>query len=212
MQIPDNPKIYHIVHIDRLQSIVEDGYLYCDTEVSRRGSQGTEIGMKSVKQRRTELPLLSHDKLSVGDCVPFYFCPRSVMLYVIHMRNHPELGFYGGQSQIVHLQADLRRTVDWAEKCNIRWAFTNVNAGASYCEDWCSLDQLSEINWDAVKATDWRECKEAKQAEFLIEKHFPWNLVTQIGVRSRTSVNLTRNALANAVHRPHVEFRPNWYY
>ena len=212
MQIPKNPKIYHIVHIDRLPSIIEDGYLYCDSEVSEREAQGTEIGMKSVKQRRKELPLISHENLFIGDCVPFYFCPRSVMLYVIHMQNHPELHYYGGQSQIVHLQADLRKTIAWANKRNLCWAFTNVNAGANYCEDWCSLDLLNKINWEAVNATDWRECKEPKQAEFLIESHFHWELVTRIGVLSRATYNHTVKALADSKHRPLVEIKPKWYY
>jgi CxxC-x17-CxxC domain-containing protein len=38
--------------------------------------------MNKIKERRLKLPLSSHFNLFVGDCVPFYFCPRSVMLYV----------------------------------------------------------------------------------------------------------------------------------
>ena len=52
--------------------------------------------------------------LNVGDCVPFYFCPRSVMLYLIHRANHPELDYRGGQGPIVHLEADLHEAANWA--------------------------------------------------------------------------------------------------
>ncbi len=67
--------------------------------------------------------------------MPFYFCPRSVMLYLIHQANYPELEYRGGQQSIVNLQADLKAAVDWAS------------------------------------------CKEAKQAEFLMEGHFPWAFI-----------------------------------
>jgi hypothetical protein len=35
MPAPRHPKVYHIVHIDRLPSIVSDGCLWCDAERSR---------------------------------------------------------------------------------------------------------------------------------------------------------------------------------
>jgi hypothetical protein len=112
-QVPQQPKIYHIVHVDRLPSIVADGHLWCDAEIERRAPPGTMIGMNSIKARRLhELRLNSHPDLHVGDCVPFYFCPRSVMLYLIYQGNHPELGYRGGQGPILHLEADLHATVE----------------------------------------------------------------------------------------------------
>ena len=109
MPIPAEPKIYHIVHVDRLPSIIADGWLWCDAEIVRRSPPGTTIGMNGIKQRRlNELTLTSHPDLHVGDCVPFYFCPRSIMLYLIHRANDPELVYRGGQGPIVHLEADLQ--------------------------------------------------------------------------------------------------------
>ena len=125
MSVPAASKIYHIVDVDRLPSIIDDGFLCCDREIERRSPPGTAIGMSSIKQRRlNELTLNSHPDLYVGDCVPFYFCPRSVMLYVIYQANHPELFYRGGQDPIIHLEADLRQTVEWAKLKNLRWAFT----------------------------------------------------------------------------------------
>ena len=97
MPAPADPSIYHIVHVDRLASIVADGCLWCDAEVMRRRSPGTVIGMFDIKQWRQNKALDSHPGLRVGDCVPFYFCPRSVMLYVIHKANHPKLAYHGGR-------------------------------------------------------------------------------------------------------------------
>ena len=211
MPISAEPKIYHIVHVDQLPSIIQDGYLWCDAEMQDRGG-GTSIGISNIKQRRLVNGLTSRWGLCVGDCVPFYFCPRSVMLYVISMGNHPELTYRGGQALIVHLEADLRQSVAWAERHGQRWAFTLSNAGARYFKDRCNLTQLDEIDWDAVHADDWRQCKEGKQAEFLMEQRFPWELVARIGVSRQGTYQQVMTALENAAHKPRVEIQSDWYY
>lgn len=212
MTMPVRPKIYHIAHVDRLSSIIANGCLWSDAEINARNLNGTTIGMSSIKQRRLTLPLNSHKNLHVGDCVPFYFCPRSIMLYLIHQANHPELSYRDGQSPIIHLQADLHSVVNWANQQRRRWAFTKSNAGSYYFEDYCDLNQLTEIDWDAVNTHQWQNCKEGKQAEFLLEQFFPWNLVEKIGVQSRITYQQVMNALAGNAHRPQVTIESNWYY
>ncbi len=213
MTAPANPKLYHIIHVDRLPSVIANGHLWCDAEVQRRSPPGTTIGMNSIKQRRLqELRLSSHPALLVGDCVPFYFCPRSIMLFLIHRANHDELAYRGGQEPIVHLECDLHRAVTWADHNGLRWAFTLSNAGAYYFEDRCDLAQLREIDWTAVQARDWRGRKEGKQAEFLIEQRFPWHLVERIGVCSQTTYQQTVHALPAGGHHPRVEIKRDWYY
>ncbi len=210
--VPSQPKIYHIAHVDRLLSIVADGFLWCDAEVIRRAPAGTTIGMSSIKQRRLTLPLGSHPGLHVGDCVPFYFCPRSVMLYLICQGNHPELAYRQGQGPILHFEADLHAVVAWANAQAARWAFTLSNAGSYFFEDRKDLAHLGEINWPAVQARDWRAHKEGKQAEFLLEHRFPWHLIERIGVQSPIVYRQVVNALPSNGHRPTVEVRPEWYY
>jgi len=213
MAIPAQPKVYHIAHVDRLPSIVADGCLWCDAEIVRRALPGTTIGMTGIKQRRLdELTLNSHPALHVGDCVPFYFCPRSVMLYLLWQGNHPDLTYRGGQGPIIHLEADLQAVVAWAHQKGRRWAFTLSNAGSRFFEDRCDLAVLDEIDWDAVQARDWRQCKEGKQAEFLIEHSFPWHLVERIGVHSRPIHQQVAQALPANGYRPPVEICGDWYY
>ena len=160
MSVPAHPKIYHIVHVDRLPSIITAGGLWCDAEADQHAASGTTIGMRKIKQRRRRLTLTSHPNLHVGDCVPFYFCPRSVMLFMISKANNPELPYHGGQGPIVHLEADLYQTVAWAEEHDQRWAFTLSNASAYYFEDRYDLTYLNQINWNAVQARYWKQCRE----------------------------------------------------
>jgi hypothetical protein len=208
-------KIFHIVHYDRLPSIIQDGYIWCDAEVIQRTPPGTTIGMNSIKQRRLyELTLNSFPDLHVGDCVPFYFCPRSVMLFMIYKADHPDLAYRGGQEPIIHLEADINEVVNWAQFNHLRWAFTLSNAGSRYFEDRCDLANLTEINWAGVNANFWTDpiLKEGKQAEILIEHRFPWNLIERIGVYSRTIFQRVTQILPANGHRPRLEIRPEWYY
>ncbi len=76
MSVPAQPKIYHIVRVDNLASIVADGRLWSDSLMLPRQG-GTVIGMNAIKQRRLGLPVSCHEALTVGQCVPFYFCSRS---------------------------------------------------------------------------------------------------------------------------------------
>jgi len=210
--IPTDLKIYHIVHVDRVASIISQGCLWSDAAVQNGQLPGTTIGMGTIKARRLQKSLNSCPDLHVGDCVPFYFGPRSVMLYMFHMNNHQEITYHGGQTPIIHLQADLHRTVEWANQNKKRWAFTNSNAGSFYFDDFNNLSQLNEVNWSSVQATNWKDCREQKQAEFLLEEQFPWSLVEAIGVYSQTQVQQVSAAFNATSHRPQVTVQRNWYY
>ncbi len=170
--------------------------------------------MNKIKERRlNELKLDSHPDLFVGDCVPFYFCPRSVMLYLIFMRNHPDLDYRGGQEPIVHLEADLRRTVARADANERRWAFTSSNAGSRYFEDYSDLSRLDKLDWDAIRANQWSGEREGpKQAEFLVEYSFPWHQISRIGVHASKVGSQVLQAIKSSSHRPTVETKPGWYY
>lgn len=211
--VPKNPKLYHIVHVDRLLSILTEGGLWCDSESSARKLDGTTIGISEIKSRRRERRLVSYPDLRVGDCVPFYFCPRSVMLYIIYKRNHENLQYKDGQVNIIHLETTLYKTIEWANENQKRWVFTSENASARYCEDYNDLNKLDKIDWQAVEASSWSKFRESKQAEFLLETFFPWTLVESIGVCTAEVLQRVQSVLEKFdSQQPHASVRSSWYY
>ena len=215
MSTPPNPvRIYHITHIDNLASILSGGHLLSDAEMIARGGPDVAVGMSSIKQRRLELPVKCCPGTMVGQYVPFYFCPRSIMLYLLHMGNHPELAYRGGQGSIIHLEAEIVPSCNWADAEGLQWAFTLSNAGAVYTEFRKDLDDLAEVDWASVAATDFRSTsvKEGKQAEFLVEQRFAWTLIQRIGVRNASTREQVLEALADAAHQPPVDVLPGWYF
>jgi ssDNA thymidine ADP-ribosyltransferase, DarT len=211
MPIPDQPKIYHIVHVDNLASIVKDGVLWPDSiMVNRQGAK--VIGNSEIKADRLVLPVDCHPGTFVGEFVPFYLCPRSVMLYVISRGNHPNVSFRDGQGPVIHLVSDMKEVVDWASAEKRNWAFTDINAANRAADFYKSLNDLDRLNWEAINANNWRSCRDHKMAEFLVHQAFPWHLVSEIGVHSEKIGARANLAFGSSRHRPPVVVRPNWYY
>lgn len=215
---PANPKIYHILHVDRLPSILAAGHLYSDTEVRRRDLAGTTIGIQKVKNDRMARPVPCHPDTMVSDYVPFYFCSRSVMLFLLYKANHENLDYRGGQEPIITLECDFNTVVAQADKAGHRWAFSLGNAAAAYQEFRANLAHLHEIRWDHVAARQWSgrgvspDVQEGKQAEFLVNERFPWRLVSAIGVLNLAMQQRVASLLQSAPHRPPVHIRTDWYY
>ena len=211
---PVKPCIYHITHFKNLSRILAEGALLGDAAIRARGGPAATIGYDHIKERRLTMPVSCHAGTHVGDYVPFYFCPRSVMLYVISRGGQGQLAYAGGQDPILHLEADLHRVIEWADREERRWAFTKSNAGAFYAESWSRVGELGQVNWDAVRATQWAapEVKEAKQAEFLIHEAFPWALVSRVGVRSMQIQERAEALIAGAGYATPVHVIPQWYY
>jgi hypothetical protein len=213
-EIPRHPKIYHITHINNLEGILGDKVLWSDAKRLKLGLGCEIVGMSEIKRRRLEeLEVDCHPGTKVGEYVPFYFCPRSVMLYILHMGNHPDINYREGQEPIMHLQADLMASIQWVEKHKVRWAFSDRNAGAYFAKFYKTKDDLDKINWTAVESTDFRPMliREGKQAEFLVYESFPWELIEKIGVLN----NDVKGAVIQKIGKSHsdiVTVEQRWYY
>ena len=211
--IPENPKIYHITHIKNLEGIKSDGIIWSDAERIKHGLECEIVGMPKIKRRRLEeLKVTCHSGTMVGEYVPFNFCSRSIMLYILYKGNHPEISYHGGQTPILHLQADLKTTIQWAEDNEIYWAFTDRNAGERIAFFYKDIRKLDKINWRAVESLDFREMliRGNKQAEFLLYESFPLHLVEKIGVFNDSIKEQVVQILGNRSTLVSVE--KSWYY
>lgn len=144
--------------------------------------------------------------------MPLYFCPRSVMLFVIY-RRHRDLAYRGGQRDILHLVSTVETALELAG--NRPWAYSDGNASAFYTTFYNDLQRIDEIvNWQAVSATDWRDpaIKEKKQAEFLVYDFLSWEAIHEIGVIDAEVARRVRGVLEGARHQPEIRIHRDWYY
>ena len=136
------------------------------------------------------------------------------MLFILYKSNHHNLQYHDGQEPIVHLVANFYESVEWAKNNSLRWVYTDTNAGTDYFNDYADFNNLSVLDWKAIKATQWqdRDIKEKKQAEFLMEHRFPCELIKWIGVYSSKQKYQVMNILESVNQIKTVKVKPDWYY
>lgn len=93
--------IYHITHLKNLSNILASGGLYSDSKMRSDETPHTLIGHEHIKQRRLSRKVSVAAKGFLGDYVPFNFCPRSVMLYII------SVGAVEGYDDVIHLVSTI---------------------------------------------------------------------------------------------------------
>ncbi len=203
--VPTDPHIFHITHVDNLAGILREGGLWCDAQRIARQFDNTNIGHRHIKQRRMSRPVMASVGGTLGDYVPFNFCPRSVMLYAVH-RGHQD--YDGGQESVVHLVSSMRI----AEGIGRPWAFTDRHAELAHALHFDDPSHLKELRWDVMDQMYWTDVKEERQAEFLVHQFFPWTAVIEIGVMNSTVEQRVHSMIAAVPHQPMIRTTPSWYY
>lgn len=204
--------IYHITHVQNLPSIFQSGGLIANNSLKQQQVTYQNIAHVNIQDRRALIRVPCAAGGYLHDYVPFYFAPRSPMLYTIHKGNVQ--GYNGGQDLIVHLVAEA----ELIESQRLNFAFTDGHAVIAYINFYDNLQQLNVIDWELMKSRYWfnttddpnRKCR--RQAEFLVYQSCPWKLVTEIGVKDNTVQSQVQQILQNFHLQTPVKVYSDWYY
>jgi len=200
--------IYHISHVRNLERVLAEGGLHCDRTAQKLKS--INIGHMHIKERRLKREVPAGPGGTVGDYVPFYFAPRSPMLYAIS-RGRVE-GYAEGQGPVIYLCS----TVEAVAEAGLRWVFTEGHADMSYTDFFADLRDLDKVDWALMEERYWHDTnddpdrKRRRQAEFLVHKFFPWELVSYIGVHDQATAGKVGGLLK--AQNPKVGIEQGWYY
>ena len=202
---PDQVLIYHITDVENLPGILAGGGLRSDAAMAQHNP--AVIGYGHIKQRRmTEIQVDCCGGRFVGEFVPFYFCPRSPMLFTV---NKGATGLAPGcQRTIVHLVSTVAAGIGQ----NRPWSISDGNAGAFHAAFSADLTSLAGLDWAAIRATQWQGRTHQKSAEFLLADFFDWTGFQAVGCHNEETARLVQNMLVDTVHHPMVSVEPNWYY
>jgi hypothetical protein len=199
-------KVSHITHIDNLVSILDQGCLWSDNKRIELGLANQNIGYNHIKARRLVRTVNVAAGGTIGQYVPFNFCPRSVMLFVIH-RGHDD--FQGGQDRVLHLISNI----DTIRLTNEHCFFTDIHADLDYAEQIDDFSRIDELDINRIiKERYWSDFKEEKQAEFLAFDSVQWQTIQQIGVKTQAIADEVTALLLTTQHKPYVIVKPEWYY
>lgn len=172
-----------------------------------------DVADSSIKSRRTTIAVGCGPGGVVGDYVPFYFAPRSPMLFRLH-REHAE-GHGDGQRALIYLAATTERLVEAGLQC----VFSDGNAAHGLTRFSADLDEMADrVDWNLMNAVIWANTPEdgdrvrRRQAEFLVHGAVPLGLIDELAVIDETVRSRVQKLLDQAASALTVTIRPDWYF
>lgn len=211
MPRPVPTQLYHFTPIHHLASIIERGLL-CDASAAA-GPLAVEVGNRGIKERRRRRAVPVAPRGVVADYVPFYFAPRSPMLYAITKGNVPE--YTGGIDALVYLVT----TTDRLTELGLPMLFTDRNAvlaATHFTPSLADLDTL--IDWPLMRATMWNNTlsepdrMERRMAECLVRHQVPWRAIEYVAARTPARAAEARATLARFSQSIAVRTKRDWYF
>lgn len=204
--------IYHITHINNLPSILNLGGLIANGRLRQQQINYLDIAHGHIQDRRATKPVPCSNRGFLHDYVPFYFAPRSPMLYAICKGNVE--GYAEGQNPVIHLVTEAEAIA----ANNLAFAFTDGHAVMAYADFYDDLQRLDAIDWTLMKSKYWSNTLEdpdrkfRRQAEFLVHQFCPWTLITELGVINNTIQTQVVQILQNFKQQIPVKVYPSWYF
>ncbi|MET8122961.1 DUF4433 domain-containing protein [Micromonospora sp. NPDC005291] len=213
---PSQTRILHFTHIENLPAILAVGRLFADSMVGTR--LATNVGAPDIKASRRRRAVPCPPGGAVADYVPFYFAPRSPMMFRI-AREHQDgtQGCYpDGDDPLVYLVSSLEKV----HHAQLSWVASDGNCAATLTSFSGVLDDLAElVDWALMGERIWRNLPEdpdrvrRRMAELLVHREFPLDLLAGYVVRTPARQEQLRQVLRDAgIIDAYVDVRPNWYY
>ncbi len=202
--------IYHFTDLDNLASIIGNNKIACK---NTPGLAAVSAAEDSVQQKRARKIVPVCQNGSLHDYVPFYFAPRSPMLYSLHKGNVET--YTKPQSNLIYLVS----AVETVLKFQLPYAFSNRNATtitADFFDDFQT--NIGAVDWNLMKAEFWHNTeddtdrKSRRAAEFLVFKEVPWDCFNKIGVFDKEKKELVIKFIKAMKSQPLVSVERGWYF
>jgi len=187
---------YRISHIENIPSILENGL--CTKYHPKASKKFLSIGNTEIIDVRDEMQVKVSEYGKIGEYVPFYFTPKSMMLFNIITGYKQPLVKKRAKEEIIVIRcliSDLSQSG--------RFFFTDGQANvSSMTKHYDDLSDLDQIDWDIIQRTDFKrdssdtDKTRRYQAEFLVFEHVPAKFIESIHVYNDSSANFVKKELA----------------
>lgn len=199
---PRDPLLYHITHLDNLPAIVRQGGLWAKGHLPE-GAQQTDLADSKIQDRRHAFPVPGANGRCLHDYVPFYFCPKSPMLF-----RRKDL-----QREIVYLVT--RPSLCVAQ--GLEWVFTDSHAVTMLARFTRNLSDLERLDWDAIRSDFWggeanQEIRRRKQAEWLVFRFVPLAAIVELAAMVPETTDRVSNCLQAAGIPVSCKTMRSWYF
>jgi len=214
MPVPTPTPIYRFIHLDNLDLCLRRSGLHSPNHTPDNGLNYHTIHNLDIQNQRRVTRLYCGPRGVIHDYISFYFGYRSPMMFQLKtgwVENYDE-----GQEPLIYLVSTAQSVRD----AGIGYVFSDGHGIAAFTNWFDDLSDLDKVDWKAVYLRIWKDTPQdmdrqrRKQAEFLIHRFCPWDLIQEIAVVNVAVRDRVRTILAGvpAEHRRPVRIRPNWYY
>lgn len=213
MSKPHPTHVFHFTRVEHLSQIIKRGLL-SDNQAKAQAVLAVEIGNADIKQRRQRKDVDIHPGGTVADYVPFYFAPRSPMMYVIDKGNVPT--YTEGCDRLIYLVSTVEQFMD----NRLELVVSDRNAAMNVAEFEHFSENLPEdfIDWPLMKERMWQDVpeyqdrKERRMAECLVHGSVPWSNILHLAAKSEEVAQEARTILLASDANRDIDVRPNWYF
>ena len=201
--------IFRITDIANVPWILKNGVHCCNSECQDSGF--CAIGNPDLIDKRSRWQVPIEPGGVLGDYVPFYFTPHSIMLYNIKTGYGVKMR---PMADIAILATSLHRVVD----AGSRFVFTDRHAylmGARFSSD---LAELGRVDWSILNSRDFRidpndpGKKPRYMAEALVHHSLPVGALEKIVCHGEEQKRQLEAESHRCGNKTPIVVQPDWYF
>ncbi|WP_216086457.1 type II toxin-antitoxin system toxin DNA ADP-ribosyl transferase DarT [Sporosarcina newyorkensis] len=202
-----NRLLYHLTHITNLPSILEQGGLQSHAMMQKNNLLHQDVANKDVQIRREKTIIPVGKGGNLHDYVPFYFAPRSSMLYYLYKQQL-------NQTDVIYFMTD----VESIQKNDLDFVFTDAHAIRRLTNFYTEPVHLDRIDWQVMTSDFWHDIDEdmsrkaRRQAEFLVHRQVPLSACLGFAVFNERTKAKVEQFLRTAGKSLSVAVRRQFYY
>ncbi len=188
---------YRICHIRNLSHILATGL--CTKHHPDADPNFIPIGNPGIISVRDDFPVDYLGYGNIGDYVPFYFTPKSLMQYNI------VTGFWAPAVPKLHPENILIIQCRITDLTNgSRFFFTNGQANTRVTTQYIDLQHLNQIDWESIQHGNFSKSdgdydrSRRYQAEFLVHHHVPIEAINALFVYNNKGFNFVNKEITDA--------------
>jgi hypothetical protein len=180
---------YRITHINNLSLLLQNGIV--NKHHDNASEDYIEIGNPEIIDVRSTSPVKIKNYGMIGDYVPFYFTPKSIMLYNIITGYWHPLVPRRNRSEILVIRCMIKELATLP-----RWFFTDGQGNDMASGHYNDLTDLDNIDWQCIQNSNFTKSDgdfdrpRRYQAEFLVHHEVPIDSIESLNVYNQQAADV----------------------
>jgi hypothetical protein len=148
----------------------------------------------------------------LNDYVPFYFAPRSPMLYSISRGN--VAGFNGNQTDVAYIVCNIRSI----QVVDRPFVFTNAHAYIALSTHYNNIQDLNNVDWNIMNSRYWNSTIDdpgrmsRRMAEFLVYQFVPVSCILEVVLFNQQKLGYVNQLITELNLNIPARICRDWYF